>query len=189
MVTQKGSKRVNVAETPAGREHLLRVLRDQAGVFFDLVIDASDANWHAATPCEGWEVRDVVGHMAHGAETYLEQYAIALEGRRAAEPLGLRGFAQDLFDAALTFRNVPQAELVHRLKTGWDRLNQVWDGLTDEHWAGLNIPHRYVGPVPQFMMVVFQHWTTPSTVGTSNKLWGNPASSALKPPVPWCLLW
>ncbi|MFQ6031096.1 MAG: maleylpyruvate isomerase family mycothiol-dependent enzyme [Dehalococcoidia bacterium] len=156
MVTQRGAKRVNVAATPAGRDHLLRVLLDEAAGFFDLVIDADDASWHASTPCEGWEVRDIVGHMVQGTETYLDQYAIALEGKPAADPLGLRGYAKDLFEGALEFREVSHAELVHRLKTAWDRLNQVWNGLADEQWAGLNIPHKYAGPVPQFMMVVFQ---------------------------------
>lgn len=156
MAVQRGTKRIDVTETPAGRDHLLRVLREEAGGFFDLVMEADKSGWHTPTPCEGWEVRDIVGHMVDVSETYLERYALALDGQTAPEPLGLRGYAKAIYEGAITLRGVPQPELIHRLKTVWDQLNKIWNSLADEQWAGLSIPHKYAGPAPQFMMVIFQ---------------------------------
>ena len=156
MVDEQGSQRVNAREAPHGREHLLRVLRHEADEFFKLAVGANEAAWHTATPCEGWEVRDVVAHMVDGCESYLGYYYIALEGWPATEPLGLRVYAETLFHNALALRGIPQYELIGRLKGALNQLFRIWEELPDEQWAGLNIPHKYTGPVPQFMMVVFQ---------------------------------
>ncbi len=156
MVTQRGSKRVNVADSPSGKKHLLRVLRSEADGFFELAIGADDAGWQAPTPCEGWEVRDIVGHMVDVSQTYLGRYYAALEGWHTPDAPGLRGYARAIFDGAMALHGVPQYELIGRLKASWDRLEDIWDGLSDEQWAGLNIPHKFAGPVPQFMMPVFQ---------------------------------
>ena len=156
MVAERGAKQVNIAESPGGKDHLLRVLRGEADGFFKLAVGADDAGWHSPTPCEGWEVRDIVGHMVDVSQTYLGQYYSAMEDWPTPEPLGLRGYAQAIFEGSIALRPVPQYELIGRLKACWDRLYQIWEGMTDEQWAGLNIPHKYAGPVPQFMMVVFQ---------------------------------
>ena len=156
MVTQRGSKRINVADSPSGKKHLLRVLRSEADGFFELAIGADDAGWQAPTPCEGWEVRDIVGHMVDVSQTYLGRYYAALEGWHTPDAPGLRGYARAIFDGAMALHGVPQYELIGRLKASWDRLDDIWDGLSDEQWAGLNIPHKFAGPVPQFMMPVFQ---------------------------------
>ena len=43
------------------RDHLLGAIRAEMDETFALVSDPE--RWHAATACEGWEVRDVVGNL------------------------------------------------------------------------------------------------------------------------------
>ena len=91
-----------------------------------------------------------------GSETYLGGYYIALEEWPATDPLGLRGYARAIYDGAVALRGVPQYELIGRPKGAWSQLLRIWEELPDGQWAGLYIPHKYAGPVPQFMMPVFQ---------------------------------
>lgn len=156
MTTEKGSKQINAADSPQGKSELLRVLRNEAEGFFKLVVDADEKGWLAETPCEGWQVRDIVGHMTDVSETYLGRYVLSMEGWPAPDPLGLRGYAKAIDEGARAQRSVPQYELIGRQKAAWDGLNRIWDGLSDDQWAGLNIHHKFAGPVPQFMMNVFQ---------------------------------
>lgn len=156
MVLERGAQRVNVAETPHGRDHLIQVLRRESEDFLKLAVDADENEWLASTPCEGWQVRDIVAHLTEGTETYLGRYYMAIEGWPAPDPLGLRGYAQALNENALACRGIPQYELIGRLKGSLNQLFQIWEELPDEQWAGLNIHHKYAGPVPQFFMPVFQ---------------------------------
>ena len=156
MVIERGSKRVNIWETPDGRSHLLRVLRHETDGFFKLAVDADESAWQSPTPCEGWEARDVIAHMVDVCESYLGCYYQALEGWPSPEPLGLRIYAETLFHNALALRDVPQYELIGRLKGASNQLYRIWEELPDDQWAELNIAHKFAGPVPQFMMPVFQ---------------------------------
>ena len=51
------------------KDVVLDVVSTERGKFYD-VIDNPD-NWNVDTRCEGWEVRDMVGHMIDVTEGYL----------------------------------------------------------------------------------------------------------------------
>jgi uncharacterized protein (TIGR03083 family) len=141
---------------PEGKDHILKVDRAERGKFYDVVSGLDDAGWQSQTACGEWQARDVVGHMVDVTEAYLERWAIAREGKQAPEPLGLRPMAAGLDKGAKRFRDVPQQELIARLKRSSDKLYQILDGLSDQQWTGEMVSHVYMGPLPAFFYPAFQ---------------------------------
>jgi hypothetical protein len=47
-------------------------------------------------------------------------------------------------------------ELLSRMDSQVETLFTTLDALTEDEWTGRLIPHKYVGPVPAFMMATFQ---------------------------------
>lgn len=156
MVTERGSKRVDFMDPAQGREQVLRVVRAEADNFMALALGANEQQWLAPSACEGWAVRDCVGHMVDTTQTYLARYVMALEGYPTPEPLGMGDYSKAVDNGAQALRDVPQPELIGRLKGNFDHLYEIWTGLPPDQWGGLMINHKYAGPVPQFMMVMFQ---------------------------------
>ena len=84
--------RVNVMD-PSDKDRLLEIVRAERAGFYGLVDQAGEAGWEAETPCAGWQVRELVGHMVDVTEAYLERFALA--GQRPLQEPGLhqRGIA------------------------------------------------------------------------------------------------
>jgi hypothetical protein len=55
-----------------------------------------------------------------------------------------------------SFRDLPQKEMVARLRTDFDKMMGIFESLTAEDWTGLMVPHFYMGPVPAFFYPAFQ---------------------------------
>ena len=55
-----------------------------------------------------------------------------------------------------SFRDLPQKEMVTRLRTDFDKMMGIFESLTAEDWTGLMVPHFYMGPVPAFFYPAFQ---------------------------------
>ena len=55
-----------------------------------------------------------------------------------------------------SFRDLPQKEMVDRLRTDFDKMMGIFEGLTAEDWTGLMVSHFYMGPVPAFFYPAFQ---------------------------------
>ncbi len=147
-------KSVNAMEF-AGKEALLEALRADRATFYDLV-GGSEAAWTAQTPCERWQVRDLVGHMIDNGEAYLERFGLARAGKPAPAPLGLVGMADKEDQGARRFREVPRAQLLERLRRGSDELFALFERLSESQWPGEMVPHTYMGPLPAFFYPVFQ---------------------------------
>jgi len=139
---------------PASKDVVLGVLAREMDDTFDLAANAS--RWGSPTACEGWEVRDVIGHLVDTTEGYLPAFEIARSGGGAPEPLGLRGMAQRVDEGAKAFRKVPQDELLDRLRDDRDRLMGHFGALSDEDWSSLMVPHTYMGPLPAMFYPMFQ---------------------------------
>ena len=45
---------------------------------------------------------------------------------------------------------MPRTELLERLRTDFDKMMEIFDGLTAEDWTDLLVPHFYMGPLPAF---------------------------------------
>src|ERR671911_3075867 len=77
-------------QNPASKDRLLGVLQREIDEMSELA--AEPTRWHALTACEGWELRDMVGHLVAETEGYLSAFDIARRGvAAAAEPVGVAG--------------------------------------------------------------------------------------------------
>jgi uncharacterized protein (TIGR03083 family) len=139
---------------PTSRPTLYGVLRREMDAMIAMASDPQ--RWEAPTACEGWQVRDVIGHLVDTTEGYLPAFEIARAGGVAPEPTGLRVMARRVDESAKAFRKLPQNELLERLRDDMARMWAVFDGLSDDDWNGLQVPHPYMGPLPALFYPIFQ---------------------------------
>jgi uncharacterized protein (TIGR03083 family) len=137
-----------------GKETILRVVRDEAEQFFDLV-DSEEA-WEAPTGAGHWQVRDTVAHIADTTEAYFVAFDAARAHTEVPAAYGLPGMAERVDQQALALRDVPRTELVERLRGDFDKIMETFDALGPEDWGGLTVPHFYMGPLPSFFFPAFQ---------------------------------
>jgi uncharacterized protein (TIGR03083 family) len=176
---------------PASRGHIDRVWRREAEGM--LALSADPTAWEAPTRAGHWEVRDVVGHLVDTTEAYFRSFDAARGRAEAPEPLGLPDMAKLADEGARTFRNLSQEELVDRLRADLDRMLGIAGELTDEEWAGLMVPHKYMGPLPACFYPIFQvvdysvhSWDIREGTGRGHGLAGDAADLL----VPLCfILW
>jgi uncharacterized protein (TIGR03083 family) len=132
---------------------VLDVVRTERGRFYD-VIDNPD-NWLVDSRCEGWQVRDLVGHMIDVTEGYLTRWDMARKGE-LPQGLGWLVMAEELNKGALAHRNLSRDEAIARLKAASDKLLATFDDLTADDWGGFNVAHVFSGPTPAFCYPAFQ---------------------------------
>jgi len=142
------------AMAPAGKSTILRVVRQEAEQFFDLV--DQESAWTAPTGAGHWQVRDVVGHLVDTTEAYFVAFDAARHHREVEPAYGLPGMAQRVDTMARALRDLPRQELVARAGTDFDTMMKIFDELTDEDWTGLQVAHFYMGPLPSFFYPAFQ---------------------------------
>jgi uncharacterized protein (TIGR03083 family) len=142
------------AMTYEGKDTILHVVRQQAEDFFQLA--EVPETWTADTACPEWEVRDIVGHIVDTTETYFQGFDAARGGPEVNPAYGLVGMAKRAEEQGKSFRDLPQKEMVDRLRTDFDKMLGIFEALTPEDWTGLKVPHFYMGPVPAFFYPAFQ---------------------------------
>jgi uncharacterized protein (TIGR03083 family) len=101
-------------------------------------------------------VRDIVGHIVDTTEGYFPAFDAARSRSEVAPGYGLIGMAKRAEEQGRSFRDLPQREMVERLRTDFDKMMGIFDGLTAEDWTGLMVSHFYMGPVPAFFYPAFQ---------------------------------
>ena len=140
---------------PASRENIDRVWRRESDQMLALAADPEV--WEAPTGAGHWQVRDVIGHLVDTTEAYFTSFDAARGNGTAPEPLGLPKMATYVDEGARALgRAVPQAELLERLRAARERMLGIAVGITDEQWAGLMVPHKYMGPIPAAFYPIFQ---------------------------------
>ncbi len=137
----------------SSKDVVLDVVRTERGKFYD-VID-NPANWLVETRCEGWQVRDMVGHMIDVSEGYLARWDMARKGE-LPQGIGLAVMADELNKGALERRSLSRDEAIARFKAASDKLMTTFDNLTEEEWGGFNVAHIFMGPLPTFFYPAFQ---------------------------------
>jgi uncharacterized protein (TIGR03083 family) len=142
------------AMTPEGKDTILRVVRNEAEQFFALV--DSDEAWQAPTGAGHWQVRDIVGHLVDTTEAYFVAFDAARSHSQVDPPYGLPGMAERVDRQAQAFRSETRAVMVERLGDDFDKMMELFVGLTDEDWTQLMVPHYYMGPLPAFFFPAFQ---------------------------------
>lgn len=138
----------------SSKDIVLDVVRAERSGFYD-VIDDPD-NWHVDTRCEGWEVRDIVGHMIDVTEGYLDRWELARKGEEAPPPLGWLVMASELNKGALSFRPLSREEAIARLKSASAELMDIFENLSEEEWYNFQVSHVFSGPLPSMFFAPFQ---------------------------------
>lgn len=150
-MSSEGARGVNPMSYE-GKPVVLDVVRRERQAFYD-VIDDPD-NWNVETRCEGWQVRDLVGHMIDVTEGYLNRWEMAHKGEDA-EVYGLPVMGERLNENALAFRSVPRQEAIDRLKSASDRMMEIFNNLSEEEWSNFQVTHAFMGPLPTFFYPAF----------------------------------
>jgi uncharacterized protein (TIGR03083 family) len=130
----------------ASKRRILEVLAREMDDMMALVDDPSC--WEIPTACEGWQVRDMVGHLIDATEGYLSGFEIARSGDIAPPAVGVARMAEASDVAARAFRHVPREDLVDRLRRASSAVMGELEALSDEDWTGLLVADPYLGPLP-----------------------------------------
>lgn len=138
----------------SSKDVVLDVVRAERSKFYQVIDDP--ANWLVDTRCEGWQVRDIVGHMIDVTEGYLARWDIARKGEAAPAPLGWLVMADELNKGALAFRRLSRDEAIARLKSASARLMANFEALTEDEWSNFLVAHVFSGPTPSFCYPAFQ---------------------------------
>ncbi|MFI0469198.1 maleylpyruvate isomerase family mycothiol-dependent enzyme [Saccharopolyspora sp. 5N102] len=175
----------------ASRENIDRVWRQEAAETLELFSDPSI--WESPTAAGHWQVRDIAAHLVHNTEGYLRAFAAAHGPADARESIDLHDMASMMNDGALSLRSLERDRLLDRLRADLDRLLKAVADLSDEEWAGLMLPHDYLGPSPacfypicQVLDYAVHSWDIRQGLGSGHGLDGDAADLL----VPACfLLW
>jgi uncharacterized protein (TIGR03083 family) len=136
----------------SSRANVMNAWRRESEGMFALAEEA----WEDPTACAGWDCRDVIGHIVDTTEAYFVSFDAARGKVEAPEPLGVKDMAGYVDEGAKAFRDVPQDELLERLRGDRDRMLGIMEELTDEEWSSLLVPHKYMGPLPASFYAIFQ---------------------------------
>ena len=142
------------AMTYAGKDTILRVVRDEAARMFELA--EQPGAWDAPTACESWQVRDVIGHLVDTTEGYFGAFETARSGAAAPDAYGLAGMHERAGEHAQNFRELAQPELMTRARADLDKMMGILEPLSEQEWTGLLLPHFYMGSVPAFIYAAGQ---------------------------------
>lgn len=138
----------------SSKDTVLDVVRTERAKFYEIIDDPD--NWLVDTRCEGWQVRDLVGHMIDVTEGYLARWDIASKGEEPPDALGWLVMASELNKGALSYRSLTREEAIARLKSASDRLMAIFEDLTEDEWNNFMVAHVFSGPLPAFCYPAFQ---------------------------------
>jgi uncharacterized protein (TIGR03083 family) len=138
--------------TYEGKPVVMDVIRKERQAFMDIINDP--ANWEVDTRCEGWQVRDIVGHIIDVTEGYLERWEKARKGEDA-NAVGLLVMGRDLNDGALSFRSLSREDAINRWQSAYDKMMAIFDGLTEDEWNNFMVTHGFMGPLPTLFYPAF----------------------------------
>ena len=134
--------------TYEGKDTILRVVREEAARMFAMA--EQPGAWEAPTACEDWQVRDIIGHIVDTTEGYFKAFETARAGG-TAQAHGLPVMHELAGAGGKAFRDVPQAEMMDRVRADLGKIMGILEPLTADEWGGLLVPHAYMGPVPAFV--------------------------------------
>jgi hypothetical protein len=98
----------------------------------------------------------VVAHLIDTTEAYFVGFDAARSKSEVEPAYGLPGMAHRVNERAMSFRDVPQKEMLDRLQTDFDKMMGIFEALGPDEWGELIVPHYYMGPLPAFFYPVFQ---------------------------------
>ncbi|HZE65347.1 MAG TPA: maleylpyruvate isomerase family mycothiol-dependent enzyme [Sporichthyaceae bacterium] len=137
------------------KDTLLGLVRREAG---NLISMASESGqWEAPTACSNWQVRDQVGHMIDATEGYFPGFELARANQESTDtPIGLRAMAARLDERARSHRALSRGEALDRLQSDLNQAMNIYEGLSEADWMGMQVFHAYAGPLPAAFYPWFQ---------------------------------
>ena len=136
------------------KENLLRVIRKEADGLFALA--ERPGVWEAPTACTDWQVRDIIGHVVDTTEGYLKGFAAARGDGDPHEVVGLQVMQDKAGQGGISFRSVPQQEMMQRARDDFEKMMGIVEGLGPDDWAGFMVTHHYMGPLPAYFYAAGQ---------------------------------
>ena len=140
------------------------------------------ASWQSPSACEGWEVRDVVGHLAWGAELYISAISRGIEGNKSPQegypPEG--EIDRETFPAwaarqAIVYRKRQGEQLPVTFETRNAQLHKLMADLRPQDWE--KPCYHPLGPREVGVLIVFRAielsmhaWDIQSVVDPSTSL-------------------
>jgi uncharacterized protein (TIGR03083 family) len=137
-----------------GKDTIIKVVRTEAERMFAMA-DRTEA-WDAPTACDGWSTRDIIAHIVDTTEGYFRAFDAARGLGEVPAPFGLSVMHEKVDEFASGLRDIPQAELMERLKTDFEKMQEILSGLSADEWTGFMVTHAYMGPVPAFFYAAGQ---------------------------------
>jgi uncharacterized protein (TIGR03083 family) len=142
------------AMTYEGKSTILRVVRNEAERFFEMA--ERPGAWDAPTACDRWSTRDIVAHIVDTTEGYFRAFDAAHGKGEVPPPHGLVVMSRKVDEGASALRDIPQPELMERLRTDFAKMQEILEPLSAEEWTGMMVTHPYMGPVPAFFYAAGQ---------------------------------
>jgi uncharacterized protein (TIGR03083 family) len=139
---------------PSSRANLIEAWQREAEGMHKLAADPD--RWEAPTGAGDWQVRDVIGHIIDTTETYFVSFDGARGKGEGPANLGLRDMARHVDEGGRAHRSLSQAEALDRLRTARERMLGIARELDDSEWAGMMVPHKFMGPLPAAFYPLFQ---------------------------------
>jgi uncharacterized protein (TIGR03083 family) len=137
----------------SSKDEVLDVVRTERDRFYEVIDEPK--NWNVETRCEGWQVRDMVGHMIDVTEGYLNRWDMARKGE-LPQGIGLAVMADELNKGAVNLRSLSREQAISRLKAASARLMEIFESLSEEEWGNFLVSHIFMGPLPTFFFPAFQ---------------------------------
>lgn len=136
--------RLRQAEPPLllTRQEVLQGISDYTGITSDLLESLTLAEWETSSRCDGWQVRDVAGHLAG-------LFADIAVGRLAGQ-----GLAETTARQAAQRRELSPAKVAKELRRAGRLCLGVLDGYSDEAWLA-RAPGGFPGPLRRAVLVLW----------------------------------
>lgn len=137
-----------------GKDTILRVVRGEADGLIALA--EPPGAWDVSTACAGWTTRDVVGHIVDTTEGYFAAFDAARGKGEVGDAYGLPAMSARVNQQATALRDIPQRELMDRLRADFEKMMGILEKLDRDEWGGFIVPHPYMGPLPAFFYAAGQ---------------------------------
>ena len=146
---------------------VIRLVKSEAERLGEFLAELNDGDWAKDSYCEGWLIGDVAGHLAGGAESWVDSIGRAVngdsnppEGQVFLAP-GDRASGVTADAARTAFQQHGAPGLLERFRTGYARLAETLDGLQPEDWDKPCFHRRGPMPLGAYVEVRLQELTVP----------------------------
>ena len=122
-------------------EQRINLLQSESERLRSFLIELPPGSWGMQSACEGWEIRDVMAHLAGGASFYTDSITRGLkgdsgtpEGRPSPSTTNGIANAESIANRAIASRESMGDKVFSEFVSANDKLNTLFDKLDDTEW-------------------------------------------------------